>query len=156
MHATSTLLPGQTLQLLNGDDRPDHRHAQGRLRGHAAPRQARSPDHDARRIRSAARCCTATVRRWCPLEPVGLLELDRIEGSGSMNEHNPDVATGRGRRHDRACCKAGTTSRCAGCSSDALEPPSTLATPAHHPEAARVLVEECETYDFYHNAFRGG
>lgn len=147
--ATNALLPGQTLQLMDGDYRlettgilsvdcqgpPNH----GRP---GAPITVRA-EHE----RGAVLHGDGAV---VPLELWGCSDWV-LEGLVLMNEHNPDVAKG---------VDVGTVAMLHGGHDLTLR--RLLMMRSNHDrhthilrvlEAMRVLVEECETYDFYHNAF---
>ncbi|HXK18324.1 MAG TPA: right-handed parallel beta-helix repeat-containing protein, partial [Polyangiaceae bacterium] len=148
-YATSKLLPGQTLELLNGDytlgttgllsvDCSAAPHA-GRPE---APIKVRAENERG-----------ATLHGDGAAVPLELWSCSNwvVEGLTLMNEHNPDVAKGT---------DVGTVAMIHGGHDLTLR--RLLMQRSNHYrhthmlrvlEAARVLVEDCETYDFYHNAF---
>lgn len=147
--AVSALHPGQTLQLLNGDYRLE-------TTGLLSVDCGGPPNHGRPGLPITVR---AENERGAVLHGDGAsvpLELWGcsdwvIEGLLLMNEHNPDVAKGT---------DVGTVAMLHGGHDLTLR--RLLLMRSNHDrhshilrvlEAAHVLVEECETYDFYHNAF---
>jgi hypothetical protein len=147
--ATTALLPGQTLQLLNGDYRLE---TTGLLTVDCAgPPKSGRP--------GAPITVRAETERGAVLHGDGAvapLELWScsnwvIEGLVLTNEHDPDVAKG---------VDVGTVAVLQGGHDLTLRRLLLMrSNNQRHThllrilEAARVLVEECEAYDFYHNAF---
>jgi hypothetical protein len=147
--ATTALLPGQTLQLLNGDYRLE---TTGLLKVDCAgpPKRGRT---------GAPITVRAETERGAVLygdgaaAPLQLASCSNwvIEGLVLMNEHDPDVAKG---------VDVGTVAVLQGGHDLTLRRLLLMrSNNQRHThllrilEAARVLVEECEAYDFYHNAF---
>ena len=147
--ATTALLPGQTLELLTGDYRLE---TTGLLKVDCAGPPNRGRPEAPITVR-------AETERGAVLHGDGAvapLELSScsnwvIEGLVLTNEHNPDVAKG---------VDVGTVAMLHG-GHDLILRRLLLMRPNNQRhshilrilEAARVLVEECEAYDFYHNAF---
>jgi hypothetical protein len=147
--ATSALLPGQTLQLLNGDYRLE---TTGLLQVDCAGAPNRGRPEAPITVR-------AETERGAVLHGDGAaapLELRScsnwvIEGLVLMNEHDPDVAKG---------VDVGTVAVLQGGHDLTLRRLLLMrSNNQRHThilrilEAERVLVEECEAYDFFHNAF---
>lgn len=148
-YATAKLVPGQTLELLNGDyglgttgllsvdcsgaphsGRPD------------APIKVRAENERGAALHGDG--AAVPLELWSCSNWV-------IEGLTLMNEHNADVAKGT---------DVGSVAMIHGGHDVTLR--RLLMQRSNHfrhthilrvLEAARVLVEECETYDFFHNAF---
>lgn len=148
-HATDKLKPGQTLLLLSGDYWPDTTGTIDVDCG-GSPRQGK-PDAPITLRAETERGATlhgdgATV----PLSMWGCSHWV-IEGLVFVNEHVEDVPQGVDVGTD-ALLQGGhdlTLRRLLFLRSNHFRHSHVLRII----EAARVLVEECETYDFYHNAF---
>ncbi len=149
LHATSSLLPGQTLELLSGDYWPE-------TTGVLSVDCSGPPNHGRPEAPITVR---AENERGAVLHGDGAvvpLELWGcsgwiVEGLVLMNEHNPDVAKG---------VDVGTVAMLHGGHDLTLRRLLFLrSNQERHSHILRVLVadhvlvEECETYDFYHNAF---
>jgi hypothetical protein len=148
-HATELLRPGETLEVLPGDYRLE---TTGLLRVDCsgAPRNGR-PDMPITVRASGERSAVlhgdgAAV----PLELTGCSHWV-VEGLMLMNEHNPDVQKG---------VDVGSVAMVRGGHDVTLR--RLLLERSNHfthshllriLETGRVLVEECESYDFFHNAF---
>ena len=147
--ATESLLPGQTLELLDGEYRLE---TTGLLSVDCggAPRSGRPAKPITVRAENERGAALHGDGAVVPLELWGCSNWV-IEGLVLMNEHNPDVAKG---------VDVGSVAMIHGGHDLTLR--RLLLARSNHDrhthilrvlEAARVLVEECETYDFYHNAF---
>jgi len=148
-HATDALLPGQTLQLLDGDYRLG---TTGLLSVDCggAPHLGRPGAPITVRADNERRAVLHGDGSAVPLELWGCSNWV-IEGLVLMNEHDPDVSKGT---------DVGTVAALHGLHDTTLR--RLLLMRSNHDrhshilriiETARVLVEECETYDFFHNAF---
>ncbi len=148
-HATDSLLPGQTLELLDGDYRLE---TTGLLYVDCggAPRRGRPELPITVRAENERGAILHGDGAAVPLDLWGCSNWV-IEGLVLMNEHNSDVAKG---------VDVGSVAVIHGGHDLTLR--RLLFERSNHDrhthilrvlEAARVLVEECETYDFYHNAF---
>jgi hypothetical protein len=148
-HATSSLFPGQTLQLLNGDYRLE---TTGLLSVDCGgpPNHGRPEAPITVRAENERGAVLHGDGAAVPLELWGCSNW-LIEGLVLMNEHDPDVAQGT---------DVGSVAMLHGGHDLTLR--RLLLMRSNHDrhshilrvlEAAHVLVEECETYDFYHNAF---
>jgi hypothetical protein len=147
--ATTSLVPGQTLLLLNGDYRLETTGLLSVDCG-AAPNHGRPGQPITVRAENERGAVLHGDGGSVPLELWGCSDWV-IEGLLLMNEHNPDVAKGT---------DVGTVAMLHGGHDLTLR--RLLLMRSNHErhshilrvlEAAHVLVEECETYDFYHNAF---
>ncbi len=148
-HATESLLPGQTLELLDGDYRLE---TTGLLSVDCvgAARRGRPDAPITVRAENERGALLHGDGAAVPLELWGCSNWV-IEGLVLMNEHNPNVAKG---------VDVGSVALLHGGHDLTLR--RLLLERSNHArhthilrvlEAERVLVEECETYDFYHNAF---
>lgn len=147
--ASTALLPGQTLQLLNGDYRLE---TTGLLKVDCAGPPNRGRPEAPITVRAETER-GAVLHGDGAAAPLHLSNCSNwvIEGLVLMNEHNPDVAKG---------VDVGTVAMVQGGHDLTLRRLLMMrSNNRRHThilrilEAARVLVEECETYDFYHNAF---
>ncbi|MES1183911.1 MAG: right-handed parallel beta-helix repeat-containing protein [Myxococcales bacterium] len=147
--ATSALHPGQTLLLLNGDYRLE---TTGLLSVDCGgpPNHGRPGMPITVRAENERGAVLHGDGASVPLELWGCSDWV-IEGLLLANEHNPDVAKGT---------DVGTVAMLHGGHDLTLR--RLLLMRSNHDrhshilrvlEAEHVLVEECETYDFYHNAF---
>jgi hypothetical protein len=148
-HATEQLRPGHTLVLLNGDYTLD---TTGLLTVDCggAPRSGKPDKPISIKAESERGAVLHGDGAAVPLELTSCGYWN-VEGLVLMNEHDPDVAKGT---------DVGTVAMLQGGHDIALR--RLLMLRSNHDrhthllrvlEAARVLVEECEAYDFYHNAF---
>ena len=149
VHATSSLRPGQTLELLSGDYTlgttgllsVDCTGAPGSGKP-GAPIEVRAETERGAVLHGDGAAVPLDI--WSCSNWI-------IEGLTLTNEHNPDVAKGT---------DVGTVAMIHG-GHDITLRRLLMERPNHFRhshvlrvlEAARVLVEECETYDFFHNAF---
>jgi len=149
LHATDALQPGQTLLLMNGDYRPETTGTISVDCG-GTPRRGRPDAPITVKAESERGAVLHGDGATVPLAIWGCSDWI-IEGLVVMNEHNPDVPQG---------VDVGTVAMLQGGHDLTLR--RLLFLRSNHfrhshvlriLEAARVLVEECETYDFYHNAF---
>jgi hypothetical protein len=149
VHATASLFPGQTLQLMNGDYRLE---TTGLLSVDCGgpPNHGRPEAPITIRAENERGAVLHGDGSAVPLELWGCSNWV-VEGLVLMNEHDPDVAKGT---------DVGTVAALHGLHDTTLR--RLLLMRSNHDrhshilriiETARVLVEECETYDFYHNAF---
>jgi hypothetical protein len=148
-HATEQLTPGQTLQLMDGDYRLE---TTGLLRVDCAgrPRRGRA---DAPITVRAENERKAWLRGDGDTVPLELWDCRHwvIEGLVVSGEHNPDVAMG---------VDVGTPVMLHGGSDLTLRRLIMMRSNRERHshllrvlEVDRVLIEECEAYDFFHNAF---
>ncbi len=148
-HATRALKPGQTLLLLNGDYWPDTTGTINVDCG-STPRHGKPDAPITLRAESERGAVVHGDGATVPLAMWGCSHWV-IDGLVFMNEHVADVPQG---------VDVGTNALLQGGHDLTLR--RLLFMRSNHfrhshvlriIEAARVLVEECETYDFYHNAF---
>jgi hypothetical protein len=148
-HATEALRPGQTLELGSGDYTLD---TTGLLNVDCAgvPRSGLPDKPITVRAENERGAILHGDGAAVPLNLQGCSNWV-VEGLVLMNEHNPDVAKG---------VDVGTVAMLNHVQNITLR--RLLMLRSNHDrhshilrvlEAAHVLVEECETYDFYHNAF---
>jgi hypothetical protein len=149
LHATQALLPGQTLELLSGDYRLE---TTGLLSVDCGgpPRRGKPDAPITVRAETERGALLYGDGAIVPLELWGCSNWV-IEGLVLMNEHKAEVAEG---------VDVGTVAMVHGGHDLTLR--RLLLMRSNHDrhshilrllELAHVLVEECETYDFYHNAF---
>ena len=148
-HATESLEPGETLELLPGEYRPD---TTGLLSVDCSGRPRAGKPESPITVRASTERAAVLFGDGAavPLELIGC-SYWTVEGLVLMNDHNPDVATG---------VDVGSVAMVRG-GHDITLRRLLMQRPNHFThshvlrilETGRVLVEECEAYDFFHNAF---